>query len=1218
MLTRRITFRRSCFAVLLSMAAMAAGQAPAPQTRPPARPSLVAQLGSAYGFTSVAFSPDGRRLITGSDDDTTTLWDVETGMVLRTLVGPTRSWWSHILGVSSVAFSPDGKMILTGSRDKTAELWDAETGREIHTLRGHSDEITSVAFSPDGRTALTGSKDKTARLWDVAAGQELRVFSGYQDAVTSVAYSPDGGSVVAVSDDGTGKFWNASTGSEIFPIAGRYAFKSVAFSHDGNRIVTGGSDTIARLWDANTGKEIRAFTGHTESIFSVAFSPSDRVLLTESDDSTRLWNADSGDSLGAIDTNRGYPVGAAFSPDGASMLIGFSDYARIWNLKTGKPGTIFQGDSNPLKQISLSADGTRMLVLSTTLRMVAQHVKGDFGKSVEMRLWDLETGRVIRAATTDIPFGSDGVLAPDGRMMLAGSDGKGSAELSDPETGHPILALQGHTDQITGIAFSRDGRRVLTGSWDGTAKLWDTSTGRVIRTFRVPAAPVGTVALSPDGHQAVTCSGDRDESVKLWDADTGQAIRIPAVLASGSSVVIFSPDGRWILTNGKDNNATLWSARTGQRVRTFIGHAEEINSAAFAPDSRTVLTGSGDNTAKLWDVDTGREIRTLRGHLSPIMSVVFAPNGRTVFTGSYDGTGKLWDVSTGQELATVLAFSDKSWAVVDPEGRYDASNGGDIDGLHWVVGDTAIGLSQLKQRYYDPGLLAKYTGFNKEPLVVVETFDDPKLFPQVAIEAPVPGSTTLQIHLADQGGGIGKVRVLVNGKEIAADARGSQPGPDAVQSTLHVDLAGAAVAPGQDNKIEVVAWNADGYLASRGVSVNWQAPGSTATATRPDLYAIVAGISAYADPHLGLNFSGHDADSFARALQLGADRLFGAGHTHIAVLTSTGSPGETAPTKENLHQAFVAAQKARPGDVFVIYLAGHGVALSHLYAYPTSDARTLDLSDPAIRAQTAVTSDELVDWIKKIPATHQVMILDTCAAGAAAAKLVEKRDVPGDQIRALDQLKDRTGFYVLMGSAADAVSYEASKYGQGLLTYALLTGMKGAALKNDVDVDVSKLFQFAVDDVPGLAAGIGGVQRPQIIAPTGGASFDVGQLEPEDQKQIPLAAEKPIFLRPQLVNAEGPDDLDLAPAVRRALRNATWIGTRGGPMPEAIFVDEDEMPGAIRIGGTYVVEQNRVTAQIWLSRDNAKKRIVVQGSTTDVAAFATRISAAILDSGKDL
>src|SRR5262249_28396162 len=187
--------------------------------------------------------------------------------------------------------------------------------------------------------------------------------------------------------------------------------------------------------------------------------------------------------------------------------------------------------------------------------------------------------------------------------------------------------------------------------------------------------------------------------------------------------------------------------------------------------------------------------------------------------------------------------------------------------------------------------------------------------------------------------------------------------------------------------------------------------------------------------------------------------------------------------KENLQKAFEAARKAKPTDVLVVYLAGHGVSVQKqqdLYCYLTQDARTTDstaFNDPAVLEQAAVTSEELVDWIKKIPALKQVMILDTCAAGAAASKLMEHRSLSGDQIRAIDRLKDRTGFHVLMGCAADRVSYEASSYAQGLLTYSLLQGMRGAALREGEFVDVSKIFQHAADQVPLLAQNVGGIQK---------------------------------------------------------------------------------------------------------------------------------------------
>ena len=200
---------------------------------------------------------------------------------------------------------------------------------------------------------------------------------------------------------------------------------------------------------------------------------------------------------------------------------------------------------------------------------------------------------------------------------------------------------------------------------------------------------------------------------------------------------------------------------------------------------------------------------------------------------------------------------------------------------------------------------------------------------------------------------------------------------------------------------------------------------------------------------------------------MGAKNLFGAERAHVTLFNTSGDAGATAPTKANLRKAFEEiARKATPSDVFVVYMAGHGTGKtgSDAYFFLTQDARGFsDLEDPAVRAQVTVSSDDLTEWVKAIPALKHIMVLDTCAAGQAASALVERRSVSADQIRAIERLKDRTGFHILMGSAADAVSYEASRYGQGLLTYALLQGMRGAALRDGEYVDVSPLFQYAAD-----------------------------------------------------------------------------------------------------------------------------------------------------------
>lgn len=170
-----------------------------------------------------------------------------------------------------------------------------------------------------------------------------------------------------------------------------------------------------------------------------------------------------------------------------------------------------------------------------------------------------------------------------------------------------------------------------------------------------------------------------------------------------------------------------------------------------------------------------------------------------------------------------------------------------------------------------------------------------------------------------------------------------------------------------------------------------------------------------------------------------------------------------------------------------------------------------------------------------------------------------------------------------------------------------------------MDVDVSTLFQYAADKVPDLAHGIGGVQKPQIIAPLGGASFDLGQLLPEDKRQITLATVKPVILRPTLLNAEAlTDDLGLMLAVRKQLREETSGASGRGPAAaSAIFVDEEEMPGAIRPSGTYTIEGKQVTMKLVLTRDDKKTRLDVQGSADNPTALAARIVAMILEASKN-
>ena len=190
----------------------------------------------------------------------------------------------HSAPVTSVAISPDGRYLITGSEDHTAKLWDIASGEELRSFAGHSDRIYSVAVSPDGRSLITGSKDKTAKLWEIESGKEVRSFAGHSDAVSSVAVSPDGRYLISGSWDKTAKLWDIETGEEVRSFAGHSkAVSSVAISPDGRYLITGSGDQTAKLWDIASGEEVHSFAGHSKAVSSVAISPDGRSFFTVGD-----------------------------------------------------------------------------------------------------------------------------------------------------------------------------------------------------------------------------------------------------------------------------------------------------------------------------------------------------------------------------------------------------------------------------------------------------------------------------------------------------------------------------------------------------------------------------------------------------------------------------------------------------------------------------------------------------------------------------------------------------------------------------------------------------------------------------------------------------------------------------------------------------------------------------------------------------------------------
>jgi WD40 repeat protein/serine/threonine protein kinase len=410
-----------------------------------------------HGYTSAAFSPDGRWIAASCGDGSVVLWDVAAMSFVRLFRGHTRY-------TNGVAFSPDGRRIASASDDATIRLWETATGREVATLRGHDGAVTSVRFGPGGSWLASAGRDRTIRVWEVAAPGDSLTLRGNGGWAFRTQFAPGGRlvtagfGVVSVRDPVTGK-----TIRDIRMPGG--GVQGLALSPDGRRVAAAREflETFD-LWDIADGRRLATFRGHAGRVRGLAFCPDGRQIASASDDATvRLWDAATGREVRAL---RGHPGGAfavAYHPGGRRLA-------------------------------SIGWDGT-------------------------VRLWDPETGaelRVLRGIVQrqSVTFGNAVAFSPDGRRLAAASD-DGRVVVWDAETGALVLTLAGYDAEVNGLAFDPSGRRIASASEDSTIRLWDAVTGEEVFTLRGHVAPVLGVAFSPDGMRIASAS--EDMTVKIWD-----------------------------------------------------------------------------------------------------------------------------------------------------------------------------------------------------------------------------------------------------------------------------------------------------------------------------------------------------------------------------------------------------------------------------------------------------------------------------------------------------------------------------------------------------------------------------------------------------------------------------------------------------------------------------------------------------------------------------
>ncbi|MDY6990290.1 MAG: TIR domain-containing protein [Thermodesulfobacteriota bacterium] len=551
----------------------------------------------------------------------------------------------HTDQVNGVSVTADGRMAVSGGNDRTLRVWDVETGECVKTFQGHTNFVQSVSVTADGRMAVSGGH-ATVRVWDIETGEcikTLKTFGeGYSGWIQSVSVTPDGRKAVSGDNDRTVRVWDIETGECVRTFktfGGGYSCKvsSVNVTPDGRRAVSGSYATV-QVWDIETGECVRAFKGHKGLVGSVSVTPDGRKAVSGDNDATlRVWDIETGECVKTF--GKGHTVSVSsvsVTPDGRMAVSGGYDTVRVWDIETGECVRTFKGHTDFVNSVSVTPDG-RMAVSG--------------GKDATVRVWDIETGECVKTFEGHKPLVPRwGVsVTPDGRRAVSGYDDR-TLRVWDMETGECVKTFKGHTGWIRSVTVTPDGRKAVSGGSD-TVEVWDIETGECVKTFKISVKGhewIRSVTVTPDGRKAV--SGGDDRTLRVWDIETGECVRTFKGHKRSVSSVTVTPDGRRAVSGGSDT-VEVWDIETGESVKTFKGHTSFVQSVSVTPDGRRAVSGGDDRTLRVWDIETGECFRTLKGHTDSVFSVGVTPGGRMAVSGDNDRTLRVWDIETGECLS---------------------------------------------------------------------------------------------------------------------------------------------------------------------------------------------------------------------------------------------------------------------------------------------------------------------------------------------------------------------------------------------------------------------------------------------------------------------------------------------------------------------------------------------------------------------------------------
>ncbi len=561
--------------------------------------------------------------------------------------------------VNAVSISADASMAVSSGHDSNLKVWDLVSGNCALELKGHSDFVTASKLSLSAAIAVSGSTDKTVRIWDLSSGRCLQVMQGHSNPVSCVDISADASLAISGSYDGTLRVWDVATGESKRILEGHSDWVScLAVSADTSFAISGSWDCSLRVWDLATGDSMRVLEGHLAIVSSVSVSTDGKVAVSGSWDKTiRVWDVSSGNCTRILKGHVSPVTAIALSSDGTVAVSGSLDKTiRVWSLNSGRCVRTLTGCSDAVNCLTITPDAAFALSASA---------------DAYLRLWQLEFATSCQTyservnyknatLTTSVAISSDGASAISacGNSLQVWNLKCGSLGFARGFFGHrKVRSLNGHSSLVTSVAISPTGYMAVSGSLDGTARLWDLTTGSCSSVLMGHSAKVKAVAISPNGSTAISAS--TDHTLRLWDTASGDCIRVLSGHSDEVTSVAISEDGLFAVSGSKDSSLRIWDLATGESLRTLHGHTNAVTAVAISHDCNFAVSASShEGTLRVWNVLSGECFRLMKAPSLTQGAIAISADDRLILAACLNQQLTVWDVESGTSIA-VLGLNDR-------------------------------------------------------------------------------------------------------------------------------------------------------------------------------------------------------------------------------------------------------------------------------------------------------------------------------------------------------------------------------------------------------------------------------------------------------------------------------------------------------------------------------------------------------------------------------